>query len=90
VPGSKQFTPTQRAVALRSDSFLARIVPAAYPLLQEEGGALRKEGVRFFDLTGLFKKELGPIYVDSGCHFNARGHELMAREVAKALAAALP
>jgi hypothetical protein len=90
VPGSKAFNAAERATAFREDDGYGPSVRAAYPLLEAEGAGLGREGVRFLDLTGLFKDERGPIYIDDCCHFNARGNELMAGEIAKALARELP
>jgi hypothetical protein len=65
-------------------------VPAVYPLLQERGAGLRREGVRFVDLTRLFEHESGPIYADMCCHVNPGGNALLAEAVASRLASALP
>ena len=47
-------------------------VEIGYPLLLRNGRKLKEQGVRFFDLTGIFKDHPEPIYVDSCCHSNQR------------------
>jgi hypothetical protein len=52
--------------------------------------ALQRRGVRFVDLTRLFEHETQSVYIDTCCHVNDRGNEMIVREVARQLAAALP
>ena len=47
-----------------------RAVPIGYPLLQRRGSELREAGVRFHDLTMMFKDVEEPVYSDSCCHLN--------------------
>jgi hypothetical protein len=90
VPDSKPFTREELSKAVFEDDPGAKLVRAVYPLLQQYGRELEGQGVHFFDLTRLFEHEKETLYVDACCHFNTRGNEIMAREVARQLAAALP
>jgi hypothetical protein len=60
--------------------------PAAqlgYPLLIENGGALRQRGVHFVDLTGIFAEVRETIYRDACCHYNRTGNEMIAERMAR-------
>jgi hypothetical protein len=61
-------------------------VVKGYPLLAAEGKRLAAEGVRFTDLSALFADHAEPLYVDPCCHFDARGHEILARRIAGVIA----
>lgn len=89
VPNSKRFTAEELAGAVDEDIPGAQLVRAVYPLLRARGTQLKANGVRFFDLTGLFEDESETIYIDRCCHINPRGNERMARYVARELASAL-
>jgi hypothetical protein len=64
-------------------------VVKGYPLLVAEGRRLAAEGVRFTDLSGAFADHPERLYVDPCCHFNAEGHEILARRIAAAILADL-
>lgn len=51
---------------------------ATYPMLAQRGDALREAGVPFFDLTQTFAKVAETVYIDTCCHVNQRGVELLA------------
>jgi hypothetical protein len=88
VPGSKQMSEQERKAAWRGDYELKPDVEAAYPLLVREGEELKRAGVDFFDLTGIFQGIESPIYRDRCCHVNQQGNEILAARVAEALARA--
>jgi len=85
VPDTKVLTEEEREVAIDPDFAGSERVPVAYPLLRAEGERLRREGVRFTDLTQIYAGEAGTIYNDFCCHVNERGAVLMARAIAAAL-----
>src|SRR5262249_21658117 len=62
-------------------------VEIGYPYLRAMGASLRRAGVRFEDLTGLFAGESEQIYVDNCCHVNKAGNILLARAIVAAIAA---
>ena len=59
-------------------------VEHGYPKLRTAGADLSAQGIEFVDLTGVFADEAQTIYVDA-CHVNARGNELMALRLARAV-----
>jgi hypothetical protein len=85
VPGSKELSDEEREVAIDPNFAGSERVPVAYPLLIGEGERLRRDGVRFTDLTQIYSGESGTIYNDFCCHVNERGAVLMARAIAAAL-----
>jgi hypothetical protein len=55
------------------------MVISGYPKLRQLGRELRREGVAFFDMTQVFKKNEEDLYMDACCHFNRRGNVILAR-----------
>ena len=87
--GSKPMGPKERSVAIAPDGNYAQRVSVAYPLLQAAGAQLAEEGVLFHDLTTVYAEVQEPIYVDTCCHVNQRGSQLMGQAMLEALLAAL-
>ena len=58
---------------------------ATYPMLAQRGKALQEAGVRFFDLTQTFADVAETVYVDTCCHVNRRGNELLAARMLDAV-----
>ena len=83
VRGSKPMSARERAAALADHSPYRTAVEKGYPYLERAGEALRAAGVRFFDMTGAFEGVEETLYTDKCCHFNERGAELLAVEMAK-------
>lgn len=82
VPGSKPFTPEERATAYNDVSGYRPLVEEGYPILQREGEELARAGVRFVDLSMLFRDVSEPLYVDACCHFGQRGNEILGETLA--------
>lgn len=57
-----------------------------YPLLAARGAELRRAGVAFRDLTGIFATHRETLYVDACCHLGVRGNRLLAARLAALLA----
>jgi hypothetical protein len=89
VPGSKPMDEPQRRLAFREDSPFRIPVERGYPLLRRAGGELAAAGVPFLDLTELFAGVAEPVYADDCCHLDARGNELLAAALARAIAGGL-
>lgn len=85
VPASKSFSREERALIVQPDHPYRAAVEAGYPELAEEAERLRREGVDFHDLRFLFADEPATVYVDSCCHLNALGNELLARAIGEAV-----
>jgi len=88
VANSKPLSPTELADAYRPELEYSRGAAAGYPLLIEAGARLRADGVRFLDATGVFEGLDETLYVDTCCHFNRRGNEVLAEAVARFISVA--
>jgi len=88
LPESKPLTPAERDAAYRENHPYRRGVEIGYPLLRAEGADLVRQGVRFTDLTQAFATESEPLYIDTCCHFNARGHEILAEQIVRVVLSA--
>lgn len=86
VPGSKPLTTEERTRFTRDDHPYRAAVLGGYPELRRQGEELRRAGVAFHDLTGLFADEERTVYSDDCCHMNAYGNRRLAEAVAAALA----
>jgi hypothetical protein len=89
VPGSKPIGAEEASVAVHETNPYRTAVQEGYPLLQARAPALRDGGVRFVDLTGMFRDHSEPLYVDDCCHVNRAGYVLMARRIAATVRNAL-
>ncbi|MEE8556930.1 MAG: hypothetical protein V3T14_03485 [Myxococcota bacterium] len=88
VEDSKPFTAEEEA-KFRQRAPLRELVPRWYPVLVESGLALREQGVNFFDLTRIYQRVEAPVYRDDCCHINRLGNTILAREIAREIAARL-
>lgn len=86
VPGSKPLSAWERKVAWEEgkDSFQPS-VERGYPLLRQAGRELAAEGVCFRDLTCIFAGHKEPLYIDTCCHFNRGGNEILAAAIARVI-----
>lgn len=82
--GAKPLAADERAKVFRGPVPPTNLVNAGYPLLREAGGALRRSGVRFTDLSRVFHDVRRPLYVDC-CHVESEGSRIMARAIADAI-----
>jgi hypothetical protein len=81
--GSKPLSAEERSSAFQTAHPYAEPAAKGYPHLLREGRGLRAEGVHFLDLTSAFDEERETLYVDSCCHFNTRGNEILARRIGR-------
>lgn len=84
IAGAKVLTAEELSTAYLPGS-LQSIYAATYPMLAQRGEALREAGVRFFDLTRTFADVAETIYIDTCCHVNQRGNELLAARMLDAV-----
>jgi hypothetical protein len=89
VPGSKPMGNEERKRALHSASPYRRSVEVGYPYMRAMGTSLRRAGLWFEDLTGLFANNDRELYSDGCCHLNSEGDAILARTIAAAIAARL-
>lgn len=86
--GSKILTREELNIAYEEGDFNYKdAVRKGYPMLIEEGSSLRQAGIHFIDLTQLFSKEDATVYSDKCCHFNKRGYDAIASEIARSITA---
>jgi hypothetical protein len=85
VEGSKPLSEDERRHAISEDSPYCKHAREGYPPLRAAGAALARDGVRFHDLTMLFAGVTETVYVDTCCHFNQLGNDMLARAVARAV-----
>jgi hypothetical protein len=82
LPGSKPMGKQERAVAIDSETPYRPPVIRGYPELIRGGGRLKSLGVRFRDLSGVFRTHPEPLYTDDCCHYSAAGSLIVEREIA--------
>ncbi|MDG1048726.1 MAG: hypothetical protein P8R46_00840 [Planctomycetota bacterium] len=85
VVGSKPLSEEEDRVAISTELSYGSFVPEAYSLLQRAGDELAGTGVRFHDLTLVFQDHPESIYVDSCCHVNRLGNQILAEAIAAAV-----
>lgn len=86
VQGSKTLTASEKKQAFLETHPYRRGVDRGYPGLRDAGPRLRQGGVNFVDLTQIFLDQDEPLYIDSCCHFNRLGNEIMGQQMARAIA----
>jgi hypothetical protein len=84
VEGSKPMTPRELRLIANPEQY-GRAVVLGYPHLRQEGEELGKAGVRFHDLTMVFKDVGDPLYNDGCCHLNADGYRRIARAIGESI-----
>jgi hypothetical protein len=87
VLGGKPLGEQEQKIAINPASPYRRPVEIGYPYLRAMGASLRRAGVWFEDLTGLFAGNGEEIYRDDCCHMNKDGNILLARAIIAAIAA---
>ena len=88
-PAAKSLSPWERANAYEPDGRIGSQMAKGYPLLTGFNQDLQRQGVNYFDLTGIFADHSETLYRDSCCHLNDRGNELLAAEMVRRLEPAL-
>lgn len=88
--GTKQLSPREFKIAYASSIPYKNAVEQGYPLLVQEGKNLRKQGIRFFDLTKIFMNETNDIYADDCCHVNALGNEILMEAITTTIVSYFP
>lgn len=86
VPGSKPLSVAEHSYAFQPGHVWSKNVAGGHRYLQVQGKRLLREGIAFHDLTALFKDERTDIYIDTCCHFNNKGNEILLDAIVAALA----
>jgi hypothetical protein len=79
--GSKVLTEEERRQAFEENNACRPSVLAGYPLLRDRGARLAAQGVRFEDLSMIYKDKSQTLWADVCCHPNREGYEIVARRV---------
>lgn len=87
---SKTMSAIERKRAFDPDHPYREGVKNGYPLLRKAGEELLGQGVAFTDLTMIFKDHPEPIYIDTCCHVNRAGYDLIAARMALIMRPMLP
>ena len=88
-PPTKPLSPWERANAYEPDGPIGTAMAQGYPLLTGFNQDLQRQGVNYFDLTGIFVDHSETLYLDSCCHLNDRGNELLAAKMVQRMEPAL-
>ena len=78
VPDSKPLRAEELASAYALEKHYKSFIERGYPLLKQFSRDLQSQGVNYFDLTPIFADHPETLYVDTCCHLNTRGNELLA------------
>ena len=89
VPDSKPLSPEELERAYAPGELHGSVAMRGYPLLREFRRDLQRQGVNYFDLTGIFVDRPETLYIDDCCHLNDRGNELLAAAMVQRLEPAL-
>jgi hypothetical protein len=84
--GSKRLTAKELREAFKPNSRYREAAVSGYPALRAAGEELRRSGVRFTDLSGVFKATDEDIYVDTCCHLNEHGIGMLVDRIVEAVA----
>jgi hypothetical protein len=79
-PESKTLTDDE--LSLGHSGMFAYMVSNSYPELIQKGEELTHLGVRFHDMSMVFRDVHETLYYDVCCHFNERGNQILAEAIA--------
>jgi hypothetical protein len=85
VEGSKPLSAEERATSFDPRHPYRRGAVVGYPLLIQAGQRLAARGVRFIDWTQVYATVEESLYVDSCCHVNELGNELLVDDLVRAI-----
>jgi len=80
---SKPLTAHEKKIAYTPEILWARAVRKGYPLLKERIPSMATRGVVVHDLTSTFADFTEDIYIDTCCHYNLLGTNMIATAIAE-------
>ena len=89
LPGAKPLSAEELKLAYAPRSARKPLLEKGYPQLREWGRDLQRQGINYFDLTGIFAAHPETLYRDTCCHLNDRGYELLAAAMVRRMEPAL-
>jgi hypothetical protein len=78
VKGSKVLTAEESRTAYLERYNTSQSAIIGYPILIKQGRKLLEKNIKFFDATMVFAKTKETVYVDTCCHYNEHGKEVLA------------
>jgi hypothetical protein len=88
--GSKTLSARELREAFDADSPFRDAARAGYPALRAASEELRRGGVVFTDLSGIFATTTDDVYIDTCCHMNEKGVGMLVDRIASVVAAQQP
>lgn len=85
IPGSKPLSSEEQNTAFNPKAPCRHFAEMGYPMLRTAGRRLSQAGVSFRDLSMLFAGIHDTLYVDTCCHFNRPGNEMVAAAMAQTI-----
>lgn len=86
LPDSKPLTDQELDIAFEEGDFnYKEAVIKGYPALISHGNILISSGVKFRDLTQIFKNDRRTVYDDKCCHFNKDGYNAIAAAIIESI-----
>ena len=85
VPDSKPLSAEEVADAWRANHPYRTPALEGYPRLVRYGRRLRRNGIAFHDLTGIFRERPETLYRDTCCHLNQAGNTLLAEAIRRVI-----
>jgi hypothetical protein len=86
---SKKFT-REETKLIEAPSMYKAATAYGYPKMIEKGESLKRQGVRFYDLTQTFLDTSESVYRDTCCHLNSKGNAVLATRILDILQKELP
>ncbi len=81
---SKKLTREEKSLEVTSDRDNYEAINNAYPRFIASREELLRQGVFFVDLTNVFQNyDKDTLYIDTCCHFNDRGYDILIKEIAR-------
>lgn len=84
VAGSKPMSAAEKKTAIGRHPY-RRGAEKGYPALIETGPELTAAGVAFTDLTSALRDHPEPLYIDSCCHLNHQGYDIIVEHICQAI-----
>jgi hypothetical protein len=85
VDGSKPMSAAELKRAFNPNHPYRKGAEHGYPYLIAAGADLTRQGVRYYDLTNIFSDVTKPIYVDTCCHLNQQGNDMLAKRIGEVI-----
>ncbi|MDM8527948.1 hypothetical protein QUF58_06995 [Anaerolineales bacterium HSG24] len=82
---NKVFSDEERKIAFVEDHPYRAPIEKGYPILMDQAGFLKQNGVNFYSAVNIFDDEVNIIYKDSCCHYNQLGNDVLANFISDSI-----